>query len=103
VVSVGLESRDIAVGAEALETITWAIGIDYMPQVQPLTPAARPNRNEKCSYERNAGGASAWGISRALPLHGGAAYGGAALSVTELRERLRGIEHADSPAVDLQA
>lgn len=38
--------------------------------------------------------------TRGLWLHIDAAYGGAALFVPELRERLRGIEHADSLVVD---
>lgn len=38
--------------------------------------------------------------ARDLWLHIDAAYGGAALFVPELRERLRGIEHADSLVVD---
>ncbi|MFD0515130.1 pyridoxal phosphate-dependent decarboxylase family protein [Streptomyces aureus] len=38
--------------------------------------------------------------TRDLWLHIDAAYGGAALFVPELRERLRGIEHADSLVVD---
>ncbi|GAA3485914.1 hypothetical protein GCM10018966_104470 [Streptomyces yanii] len=65
-VSVGLESRDIAVGAETMETITRTIGNDYMPQEQPPTPAARPNRNEMRSYERVSGDAPAWWNGRAL-------------------------------------
>ncbi|WP_411125623.1 pyridoxal phosphate-dependent decarboxylase family protein [Streptomyces sp. x-19] len=38
--------------------------------------------------------------TRALWLHVDAAYGGAALFVPELRDRLRGIEHADSLVMD---